>query len=152
MIEVILQDQRSGHLVEPPLALAPVRLAHREQRFCFMARQPFVLKHDGERRARTEERGQRAHAGRLIGGIAIEPPRQTDDDDVHAIRVAVERGEFRGNSARGTIEIRVVDERLPRRRQETRGVRQRESNAPLAVIDPEGSHTDRVPSYNLDIP
>ena len=88
--------------------------------------------------------GRRLQAGEYRFDRPVSP-RQPDDDRGKTILVPLQRTDFFGKPSGRGRDVRVVRELLPRRREQSGRIRQRQPDPPLAVIDAQRAHEVRVP-------
>src|SRR5688572_8306748 len=79
-IEIVLENASGGRGVELLFPRPPVLLAQGQPALRFLARQPLVLQHDRQPRARAELPGEALHLRRHVVRRSVEPQRQADDE------------------------------------------------------------------------
>ena len=138
--EIVLKDDGGRGSVEPRLARPPVLFATREAALGLAARQPLVLQPDIESGKRREMRREVARRLRLIRVVAVEPPRQTDDDraDVDVVvRVGPAGADDRRDRFGRGRRRRTSGDDTPRPRKRRGVIGECESQTPPAEVDAE---------------
>ena len=138
-LEVILQDDRRRHGIEPRLPLPPVTRAFCQQAFSFAAAEPFIRSEDWNLCTHFQRINKGGHASRLIAWRPIKSYRQADDDSRQPIVFCVESCNF-CSYLLDTVACVSDHQRPQRTREGPRDIADRQPDSSFADVHCQNTH------------
>ncbi len=141
-VQIILQDHGRSGSVELRLAFLPVALAQRQPAFGFMAAQPLVLGHNGDRCSAPQPRDEHFDEPGLLAGRPVEAARQPHH---HFPDTVILRSKFADRQADAVDAISVGHSERHQGTGERSGwIADCHPDSPTANVQPEYPHRDAI--------